>query len=193
MSTTAPGQRGQAGRAGAAAGAAGPAGAGPAAGTAGAAGPAAGTAEAAAEAAGPPAELAGRLAYLLKHAQLGLAGLTAGALEPYGVSGRELAVLTVLAGDEPASQQQAARRLGVDRTTMVALIDTLEAKGLVRRHAHAEDRRRNVVELTAAGHGTLDQAGQAAEDAERRFLAPLSPREAQRLKAALLALLQSGH
>jgi DNA-binding MarR family transcriptional regulator len=141
--------------------------------------------------AGPPPELAGRLGYLLKHAQLGLAELTAAALEPYALTGRELAVLTVLAGDEPASQQQAAQRLGVDRTTMVALVDALEDKGLVRRHAHAEDRRRNVVELTEAGHGTLHQAGQAAQEAERRFLAPLSARDAQRLKGALLTLIQA--
>jgi DNA-binding MarR family transcriptional regulator len=141
---------------------------------------------------GPPAELSGRLGYLLKHAQLGLAELTAAALEPYGLTGRELAVLTVLAAGEPASQQQAARRLGVDRTTMVALVDTLEDKGLVRRHAHAEDRRRNVVELTEAGQGTLDRAGLAAQEAERRFLAPLSPKDAKRLKAALLAVIQPG-
>ena len=105
--------------------------------------------------AGLPPELADRLAYLLKHAQLGLAGLTAEALAPFGVSGRELAVLTVLAGQEPGSQQQAAQRLGVDRTTMVGLVDALEAKGLVRRHAHAADRRRNVVELTEAGREIL--------------------------------------
>jgi DNA-binding MarR family transcriptional regulator len=142
--------------------------------------------------AGPPPELAGRLGYLLKHAQLGLAELTAAALEPYELTGRELAVLTVLAGDEPASQQQAAQRLGVDRTTMVALVDALEDKGLVRRHAHAEDRRRNVVELTEAGHGTLHQAGQAAREAERRFLAPLSRKDAERLKAALLTVIQPG-
>src|SRR5215467_11210860 len=144
------------------------------------------------ELAGPPPELAGRLAYLLKHAQLGLAELTAEALAPFGVSGRELAVLTVLAGQEPGSQQQAAQRLGVDRTTMVALIDALEDKGLVRRHADAEDRRRNVVGLTEAGRDTLDRAGQASEDAERRFLAPLSARDARQLKAALLALIQPG-
>jgi DNA-binding MarR family transcriptional regulator len=142
--------------------------------------------------AGPPPELAGRLGYLLKHTQLGLAELTAAALEPFGLTGRELAVLTVLASGEPASQQQAAQRLGVDRTTMVALVDVLEDKGLVRRHAHAEDRRRNVVELTEAGHRTLHQAGQAAQEAERRFLAPLSRKDAERLKAALLALIQPG-
>ena len=140
--------------------------------------------------AGPPPELAGRLGYLLKHAQLGLAGLTAAALEPYRLNGRELAVLTVLAGDEPASQQQGAQRLGVDRTTMVALVDALEGKGLVRRHADAADRRRNVVELTAAGRDTLHRAGEAAAEAERRFLAPLTTPDAQRLKAALLAVIQ---
>jgi DNA-binding MarR family transcriptional regulator len=143
-----------------------------------------------ASAAGPPPELAGRLGYLLKHAQLALAELTAAALEPFGLTGRELAVLIVLASGAPPSQQQAAQRLAVDRTTMVALVDVLEDKGLVRRHAHAEDRRRNVVELTEKGHDRLDQAGQAAQEAERRFLAPLSRKDAQRLKAALLAVIQ---
>ena len=143
--------------------------------------------------AGPPPELAGRLGYLLKHAQLGLAELTAAALEPYRLTGRELAVLTVLAGDEPASQQQAAQRLGVDRTTMVALVDALEGKGMVGRHADAADRRRNVVELTAAGRDTLHRAGEAAAEAERRFLTPLSTPDARRLKAALLAVIQPGH
>jgi len=142
--------------------------------------------------AGPPPELAGRLAYLLKHAQLGLARLTAEALAPFGVTGRELAVLTVLAGQEPGSQQQAAQRLGVDRTTMVGLVDTLEDKGLVRRRAHAEDRRRNVIELTEAGGDTLHRADEASRDAERHFLAPLSARDAGLLKTALLALIQPG-
>jgi len=142
--------------------------------------------------AGPPPELAGRLGYLLKHAQLGLAELTSAALEPYGLTGRELAVLTVLASGEPASQQQAAQRLGVDRTTMVALVDVLEDAGLVQRRADAEDRRRNVVELTDKGRGRLHQASMAAQEAERRFLAPLSRKDAQRLKAALLAVVQPG-
>ncbi len=140
----------------------------------------------------PPAELTAHLAYLLKHAQLGLAELTASALEPYPVSGRELAVLTVLAGNEPASQQQAAQRLGVDRTTMVGLIDALEGNGLVRRHADAGDRRRNVVTLTEAGRDTMRLASEAAGEAERRFLAPLRAQDARLLKSALLALIQPG-
>ena len=95
---------------------------------------------------GPGPELGRRLGYLLKHAQHRMGELTAKALTPYGIDGRELGVLLVLASHEPASQQQAAQRLGIDRTTMVALLDTLEGKGLVARHPHADDRRRNVVD-----------------------------------------------
>jgi len=68
----------------------------------------------------------------------------------------------------------------------------LEGKGLVQRRAHAQDRRRNVVELTEKGRGRLQEAGQAAQEAERRFLAPLSRKDAQRLKAVLLAVIQPG-
>ena len=134
---------------------------------------------------GPGPELSRRLGYLLKHAQLQMAELTAKALTPYGIDGRELGVLLVLADHEPASQQQAAQRLGIDRTTMVALLDTLEGKGLVSRHPHADDRRRNVVELTDAGQDTLRRATRASDDAEREFLAALSPRAAQQLRDSL--------
>jgi DNA-binding MarR family transcriptional regulator len=134
---------------------------------------------------GPGPELSRRLGYLLKHAQLRMAELTAKALTPYGIDGRELGVLLVLAGPEPGSQQQAAQRLGIDRTTMVALLDTLEGKGLVSRHPRADDRRRNVVELTDAGQHTLRRATRASDDAEREFLAPLSAQAAQQLRNSL--------
>ena len=139
----------------------------------------------------PPPELGSRLGYLLKHARERLSELTGAALAPYGLAGRELAVLLVLASGEPASQQEAAQRLRVDRTTMVALIDALEDKGLVSRHPHAGDRRKNVVELTPAGHDTLSKATRASDDAERQFLAPLSASAARQLKDALLALVTS--
>jgi DNA-binding MarR family transcriptional regulator len=130
-------------------------------------------------------ELTRRLGYLLKHAQLGLYELTAKALAPYGLDGRELAVLTVLGSGEPASQQEAAQRLGIDRTTMVGFVDTLEGKGLVARRPHAEDRRKNVVELTPTGSDTLRKATKAAIAAEREFLAPLTNPAAEHFRDAL--------
>ena len=134
---------------------------------------------------GPGPELSRRLGYLLKHAQLRMTELTTKALAPYGIDGRELGVLLVLAGREPASQQEAAQRLGIDRTTMVAMLDTLEGKGLVSRHPDANDRRRNVVELTDTGQDTLRQATEASDGAEREFLSSLSPQAAQHLRNSL--------
>jgi DNA-binding MarR family transcriptional regulator len=137
----------------------------------------------------PESPVARRLGYLLKHANLRFADLSGAALAPYGIDGRELAVLVSLDERDPLSQREAAQRLGIDRTTMVALVDRLEGKGLAERRRHADDRRRNVVALTAAGRETLQRASVAAEDAERRFLEPLSAAEARGFRNALRRLI----
>jgi DNA-binding MarR family transcriptional regulator len=126
-----------------------------------------------------------RLGYLLKHAQQRLAEFTAPALAPFGITGRELAVLMSIDDLTPLSQQDVADRLGVDRTTMVTLIDGLEDKELVVRRPDAEDRRRNVVVLTGAGQATMAEAVEAASAAEQQFLSKLSAAEVASLKAAL--------
>jgi DNA-binding MarR family transcriptional regulator len=133
-----------------------------------------------------------RLGYLLKHAYLGYAELSREALAPHQVDGRELAVLTRLAGPEALSQQEAARHLGIDRTTMVALVDGLERKQLVGRRPDPGDRRKNIVELTAAGRATLISATEAADRAERQFLGALGPAAADSFKDALRTLLSAG-
>jgi len=132
-----------------------------------------------------------RLGYLLKHAQQQLVQAAGPAMAPFGIDGRELAVLTVLAADIPLSQQEAAERLGVDRTTMVALTDALEAKGLVERHRSPVDRRKNLVQLTPAGRDCLHQAGKARDEVEREFLAPLGDRLAAEFIRALRILASS--
>lgn len=133
----------------------------------------------------PLPALADRLGYLLKHAQLRLAELTGAAMAPFGVTGRECAVLIAVDSRAPLSQQEVAHRLGVDRTTMVALIDELEGKRLVQRRRDPDDRRKNVVALTEAGRTTLRKASRAGDEAERRFLSALTGDQATRLKEAL--------
>ena len=126
-----------------------------------------------------------RLAYLLKRAQVELAGLHEELLAPFGISAGELAILLLIDAREPESQQQVARRLGIDRTTMVALIDALEDKELVARRPDAADRRRNVIELTDTGKKTLRRATRASDQAERRLLAELNQVEAAQLRNLL--------
>lgn len=129
--------------------------------------------------------LRGRLTYLLKYALLTLEGLHEEHLAPSGVNARELAVLLLLDDREPESQQQAAQRLGVDRTTMVGLLDGLEAKALVARRPDTADRRRNVVELTDVGRAMLEKATRASDEAEQELLADLGEDDAARLRELL--------
>ncbi len=142
----------------------------------------------AAEDSDPGPEVTWRLGYLLKHARERLAELTGPALAPFGIDGRQLAVLLVLASAEPASQQEAARRLGVDRTTMVSLLDALEERGLIARYPAAGDRRKNVVELTQLGHHVLLAATEANDEAERQFLSALPAADSRRLRELLRIL-----
>lgn len=134
------------------------------------------------------AELSSRLGYLFKQAQQRLEQLTAAALEPFGVSDREVAVLLVLDEFGPSSQGEAAARLGVDRTTMVALVDGLEAKGLVARGPFARDRRRKTVSLTEGGRARFARALAASAAAEREFLAAMDETTAATFRAQLRAL-----
>jgi len=134
---------------------------------------------------GPGPRLRARLGYLLKHAFLQLENLHAEHLAACAVNVRELAVLLLLHGREPESQQQVAGRLGVDRTTMVSLLDGLERKGLLARQPDPADRRRNVVVLTDAGRRALRDATAASDEAERQLLADLSPTEAEQFRALL--------
>jgi DNA-binding MarR family transcriptional regulator len=132
-----------------------------------------------------PAAVSSRLSYLFKRAQLELAELNDEALAPLDLSHGEHTVLLSIDAGEPESQQQIGRRLGVDRTTMVARIDGLESKGLVARRTDDSDRRRNVVELTPAGRAALRRATSASDKAERRLLTGLDETEAAQLRSLL--------
>lgn len=135
-----------------------------------------------------PDALASRLGYLLKHVQQRLVAAASPVMAPFGIDGRELAVLTVLAAQTPLSQQEAADAMRIDRTTMVSLVDALEYKGLVERHRSPEDRRKNIVELTATGRDCLRTAGQARDVVDREFLAPLGDALSRQFLRALQIL-----
>jgi DNA-binding MarR family transcriptional regulator len=130
-----------------------------------------------------------RLGYLLKQAHLRFMEQAAEALAPLGIGTREWAALICLDDERGLSQGEVAQQLGIDRTTMVALVDALQQKGLVARQPHPGDRRKNRVALTAEGRSVMAQGAQLADEAEHRFLAVLSPPDAQQLKGALLAVI----
>ncbi|MFS0703368.1 MarR family winged helix-turn-helix transcriptional regulator [Cellulomonas sp. 179-A 9B4 NHS] len=130
------------------------------------------------------------LGYLLKHASSKLTALTDAALEPLGIDSKDFGALRVLAHREPTSQLQVAQTLGIDRTTMVTLLDALERRGVVTRRPDPTDRRRNVVELTEQGLRTYDAARVAYGEAESAFLAGVGADAAGRLRRTLRALVE---
>lgn len=133
-----------------------------------------------------------RLGYLIKVVQLRFSENVRAALAPLAIDTREWAALISLDDHRPNSQAEVAKRAGIDRTTMVALLDALENKGLVRRRPDRDDRRKNVVELTPHGRDLRRRAAQLVDDCERRFLATLGETDAQQLKAALQLLIAAG-
>lgn len=100
------------------------------------------------------------------------------ALKRYGLRAKEFAVLTAIQSMGPQSQQQLAQTLGIDRTTMVSVIDVLERLDLVDRVRDAEDRRKYAVNLTGQGQELLQgDLARAMLESLDAFLSPLSPDE----------------
>ena len=89
----------------------------------------------------------------------------------------------------PFSQQRLGQRQGVDRTTMVAVVDELESSGYVERRRDPRDRRAYSLHATPKGRRVLRRVGEATERAEDEFLAPLPEADRRRLKRMLRTLL----
>jgi DNA-binding PadR family transcriptional regulator len=64
--------------------------------------------------------------------------------------------------------------LRIDRTTMVALLDDLEAKGYVARQRHPHDRRAFLVHRTDSGRLAKVDAVRILDEQQRQFLEPLT-------------------
>jgi DNA-binding MarR family transcriptional regulator len=89
------------------------------------------------------------------------------------------------------SQRAIGDSLNLHPNRMVALVDELERKRLVRRRPHPTDRRAHAVVLTPSGHRLLDQAFQLAIGIEQNLCADLQPGERDQL-LHLLARLRTG-
>ncbi|MER6301140.1 MarR family transcriptional regulator [Kitasatospora sp. NPDC001539] len=88
---------------------------------------------------------------LLRQAADRFSDRLAGALADRGVRPKDHAVLATLAAQGPGAQQALGEQLGIDRTSMVGLIDQLEEQGWVVRRRNPADRRAYRIELTDAG------------------------------------------
>jgi DNA-binding MarR family transcriptional regulator len=103
---------------------------------------------------------------------------------------RHYAVLAAIADADGPSQQEVAAALGIDRATLVALADDLEAQRLIRRDRSDSDRRAYALTLTGRGAAILEHADALMDECEQEFTGVLTPAEREQL-AGLLARLFS--
>lgn len=103
----------------------------------------------------------------------------------------DFAVLAALEEYGPLSQADLGRRLGLDRNDVSGIVNRLAGGRHVDRRADPANRRRNVVTLTAAGKGYLEEIQRHANAAQDELLAGLSTTERQQLGELLAKLLNS--
>ncbi|TAK70808.1 MAG: MarR family transcriptional regulator [Actinomycetota bacterium] len=101
---------------------------------------------------------------------------------------RDWVVLAVLADSEQPTQLALGRVVGVDKTTLTAVLDRLERNGLVRRRPDPHDRRVRIPEVTDAGRGVVRRVEVARADREAEAVDGLSAAEQDLLREVLLRL-----
>lgn len=116
----------------------------------------------------------------------GAIGRTRGnaALEELGLRTREYSVLCIALTQEP-TQKELADLLVLNPSQVVALVDGLEERGLVRRVASPHDRRAKIVSVTNAGRRTHTRAQALLDAQNEELLAPLSAQERETLLRVL--------
>lgn len=107
------------------------------------------------------------------------------AIEPLGLTPPHVGILRIVGLEPGQSQQALANRLGIAPNRLVALIDELEARELIRRDRPPTDRRVFALRLTADGERMLERLREIGIVHERALTAALTPDEAQELAAQL--------
>ena len=137
-----------------------------------------------------PRRLRALPSWLLNQAALRANRLVSAGFAAEGMRRHHFSVLVALDEDGPASQAALGRRLGIDRSDMVAVINDLERDGLVARAKDERDRRRNVIRATPAGQKRLKRLGARVDAAQAALMEPLSAAERRTLERLLARVVE---
>lgn len=126
------------------------------------------------------------VAFLLAQVGARAAQQFAAALAPLHFTPPDAGILRLLSQSPGISQQELARRLNMHASRLVAVVDSMEERGLVTRQANPKDRRIYALHLSEAGREALTAIGGAARGHEEAVCAGLDAAE----RAQLAQLLQ---
>lgn len=102
----------------------------------------------------------------------------------------QFAALTVLDQRPRASQRELGRVLDLDRSTIADLVARMVRRGLIERERDTGDRRKNALQLTAAGRAELRRLRPRVEAIEPILTAGLRPDERDQLRRLLYRILE---
>ena len=105
----------------------------------------------------------------------------------------QFAALTVLDQRPGASQRDLGRALDLDRSTIADLVARMMRHGLIERERDEDDRRRNVLQLPAAGRAELARLRPRVDAIEPSLTAGLDPSERGELRRLLSRILDHGN
>ncbi|MFQ5971270.1 MAG: MarR family winged helix-turn-helix transcriptional regulator [Alphaproteobacteria bacterium] len=126
------------------------------------------------------------LGYHLRRAQVAVFGDFMRTMANDRITPGQFGVLTLIDRNPGLNQSALARVLGIERSTMAAVIDGLEDRRLVARHESVSDRRSNTLALTQQGKDLLAEVQPKVRRHEKRIAVGLEPDEV----AALIGLLR---
>lgn len=134
---------------------------------------------------GRPQILLGRLetllGYSVRRAQMRVFQDFEAEMNELGLTPGQLGALFLIEANRGLSQSELGTALGIDRSSVVPLIDRLQRRGWVRRAARASDRRAHALELAPAGIALLERLMPRLQAHEARIATGLSPAERKRL------------
>ena len=125
------------------------------------------------------------LGYHLRRAQISVFQHFKQTMGEMDITPGQFGVLTVIDKNPGLSQTQLGNALGIDRSTVVAVIDRLESRGLVARAAAPGDRRSHALKLSEPGSRLLRRLEELVRGHERHIARHLSAED----QALLIKLL----
>ena len=131
--------------------------------------------------------LPGLIGYQLRLAQLAVFRDFERTVGDLGISPGRVGVLVLVNGNPGITQSRLAKAVGLDRSTLVPVLDGLERRGLVERR-RGEDRRTNGLWLTPSGKRRLASVKRRILAHERRMVSGMTDRERDQLVALLKKL-----
>jgi DNA-binding MarR family transcriptional regulator len=108
-----------------------------------------------------------------------------------GIRSKHAAILVVIDAEGPMSQRALGRRLRIDKSPMVGLLDDLERLGLAERRRSDSDRRVQAIHLTARGRAVLQRVTRLADEENERTFGVLDDDERSLLHDLLLRVAEA--